>query len=458
MDSARSYSVDPQLRIPSYIQPFFDSISEESIEFRAAANSSVEPSKRPIRSRVLQRIAKSKIFEHIFVSVFIASVARSLGLDKLSASEILKEFDQAAAKGKVDLETVASTMIELLSRDMRFSTLVLEKVEEDKKWHDLIGGYFKSWKDRIGGFFEKISDKDHPISRTAVAALLSGASLVATYNVALKIMPEVTKNYLSIKIPITADPAEAKFKVDLDLQGPPKPIGISLAPADPVDMQFHPVGPIKVDVVATSASASSPTGANSGQPPKPMPAPESTPIPVNVVVVPKSIDNLASETKAYRDEVNLLKARLDGMGTLAQAVNEQLSNFQATTSITVPESESGTVFLQWFNEKLQLVSCELKTRVDKVGSTTSSVRFIPLNCSPTFQLPDQSRGMQPVQLEVNQPKKLIGLPFHVTATVVEHHWFGKSQIEFRFQQDAAPLKTGAQDGGLADNTSPPPIP
>jgi hypothetical protein len=94
--------------------------------------------------------------------------------------------------------------------------------------------------------------------------------------------------------------------------------------------------------------------------------------------------------------------------------------------------------------------------VDKVGNTTSSVRFVPQHCSATFQPPDPAQAAKAVELEVNQPKKLLGLPFHVTATVVESRWLGRSQIEFRFQQDAAPLKIGGPDPTMAKYAPPAP--
>jgi hypothetical protein len=456
MDSLRSYPVDPQLEIPSQIRPFFDRLTDDSIEFRAVANGAVEPSKRPIRSRVLGRIRSSETFEQIFASIFVASAARALGLVKSSSSDVLKEFSHPGEKGRLELETVRSGILELLSQDMRFSTLVLEAIEEDKRWHDLVDGYFKSGKDRVRAFFEKVSSKDHPVSRTVVAVVLSGSSLLASYNIALKIAPGLTKDHLAIHIPIIAEPAEAKVTVDLGVNGPTKPIPVNVAPPDPVDLTFHPTSPIRVDFVSSSSAPGVPPKGGVVAPGTAKETGEPDAIPVNVVAVPKSIDNFTAETKAYRAEVDSLKARLDGMDSLAQAVNAQLSNFQAGTSITVAENESGTVYLQWFDEKLQPNSCELQTTVDKVGNTTSSVRFVPQHCSATFQPPDPSQAAKPVQLEVNQPKKLLGLPFHVTAAVVERRWLGRSQIEFRFQQDAAPLKIGGPDATMAKYTVPAP--
>jgi hypothetical protein len=458
MDNLRSYPVDPKLGIPSQIRPFFDSLTEDSIEFRAAANGAVEPSKRPIRSRVLGRIRDSETFEHIFASIVAASAARALGRVKSSSSEVLKEFVQASDKGVLELETLRSSILELLSQDMRFATLVLEKIGQDKEWHDVFDGYFKTWKDRIHACFEKVSSNEHPVSRTVVAVVLSGTGLLASYNIALKIAPELTKDYLAIHIPVTAGSAEAKVKVNVDLgvNGPTKPIPVNLAPPDPLDLTLRPTGPVRVDLVTSLTAAGFSSGEKSGHLANGKPTGEPDGIPVNVVAVPKSIDNFTAETKAYRAEVDSLKARLDGMDSLARAVNAQLSNFQAGTSITVAENESGTVYLQWFDEKLQPTSCEVQTMVDKVGNTMSSVRFVPQNCSATFQPPDPAQAAKPVQLEVNQPKKLLGLPFHVTAAVVERRWLGRSQIEFRFQQDAAPLNTGGPDATMAKYTPPAP--
>ena len=103
MDSLRSYPVGPQFRIPSKIPPFFDGLTEDSIEFRAAANGVVEPSKRPIGSRVLERIRSSETFEQIFASVVVASAARALGRVNSSYWDVPREFIQATEKGMLEL-------------------------------------------------------------------------------------------------------------------------------------------------------------------------------------------------------------------------------------------------------------------------------------------------------------------------------------------------------------------
>ncbi len=451
MDITRPLSVDPQFHLPRDIRPFFQRLLENSIEFNAAANTAADSSSRPIRSRVLRRVRESKTIEGILLSIVIASAARELNLEKQRASEVLTHLKTAIEKDAGIETALATGIFGLLAEDRRFSTLLLEEIEQDKKWGDLFEEDFTSWKDRLKAFFEKMFDKHHPITRTAAALVVSGASVVASYNIALQVLPKVVTDKFTVEIPFKPMAMEARIPVRLDVQGDPQTVSIRVEPPDPIDLKFTPTGPVKMNVVPSVIYTDAGEGkgtdsrtktAENGLPvlvPLP-PLKLMEPVPVVVLGVPKPVEEFAAQTGQYWKEVESLKTRLIYIDTLTQAVNQQLANYQATTSITVAEKETGSVLLQWLNEQLLPTSCELQAHVDKVGKPGSSVYFTPSHCSASFQPPDNAQLALPVQLEINQPKKVVGLPFHVMATAVERHLFGRPQIQLRFQPDSILLK------------------
>jgi hypothetical protein len=444
MDISRPHSVDPQFHLPGDIRPFFERLLENSIEFNAAANAAVDSSRRPIRSRVLRRVRESKTFEKILLSIVIASATRELELEKRRASEVLTELKTAIEKDAAIETALATGIFDLLAGDRRFSTLLLEEIEQDKKWGDLFEEDFTSWKDRLRAFFEKLFDKQHPITRTAAALLVSGASVVASYNIALQVLPKIVTDKLTVEIPFKPVAVEARIPVKLDVKADPQTVSIRIEPPDPINLKLIPAGPLKMNVTPNVIYPDPGGSKNMGAPPRPgigvtvLSSPAKLTEPLHVVVdgVPQPVEKFANQTEQYWKDFEFLKAKLASMDTLTQAVNQQLADYQATSSITVTEKATGSVLLQWLDGKLQPASCELQAHVGTVGRSGSSVDFTPTNCSGSFQPPDNSQPPLPVQLEINQPKKLVGLPFHVMAIAVDRHLFAKPQIQLRFQPDS----------------------
>jgi hypothetical protein len=274
--------------------------------------------------------------------------------------------------------------------------------------------------------------------------VVSGASVVASYNIALQVLPKVVTDKLTVEIPFKPVAVEARIPVKLDVKADPQTVSIRIEPPDPIDLKLIPAGPLKMNVVPNVIYTDAGGSKNTGAPTKPgigvtIPSPPpklAEPLHVVVDGVPQPVEKFASQTEQYWKDFEFLKAKLASIDTLTQAVNQQLANYQATSSITVTEKETGSVLLQWLDGKLQPASCELQAHVETVGRSGSSVDFTPTNCSGSFQPPDKSRPSTPVQLEINQPKKLVGLPFHVMAIAVNRHLFARPQIQLRFQPDS----------------------
>src|SRR6266705_761374 len=90
--------------------------SEDTLRFRAACYDVVPPTARPIRRHVVRRLAASEDTKAIWESL-------SLGVAGSAAAED-KRFEALVA-------------------DPRWRALVAEKVDEARRWPDLLGGLFR---------------------------------------------------------------------------------------------------------------------------------------------------------------------------------------------------------------------------------------------------------------------------------------------------------------------------
>jgi hypothetical protein len=445
MDITRPLSVDPQFNPSNYIFRLFATLLENRIEFNAAANAAIDSSRRPISSRVLWRVRQSGSLEKIMLSVVVASAAQELRLQELRAPEVLARLEHDMEQDSGLRPALETEIFERLANDRRFSTLLLEEIERDKQWSDMSRKQFKSWTDWLKAFFEKLFDKKHPITRTAAALVVSGASVVASYNIALNILPRVVTDNLTVHIPIKPVAVETIIPVRLDLQGSPQSISIRVERPKTIDLQFAPRDPLKLNVIPTVlySGASENRAANPGAKTpdcKPeCPGLVSTampmePLPVKVVGVPKPVEDFAAQTEQYWKQLDSLKEKIASVDALTSVVNLQLANYQATTTITVAERETGSVLLQWLGEHQVPASCELQVHVKKAGRQGSTVTFTPTlkQCSPP-----RDKDQPELQLEINQPRRVpYDLPFHVMATFVERHRFGRDQLQLRFQPDS----------------------
>jgi len=130
--------------------------------------------------------------------------------------------------------------------------------------------------------------------------------------------------------------------------------------------------------------------------------------------------------------------------------DQEFSNVLATTSLTVPENQNGTVLLQWLKDngasqqrKVQLqatsINKDYEYRVKFTVDEKSSE-----NCKPIFQAAaSENKTVEALlseegsHLRINEPQDLSPIPFHFQITEAVHHLGGiRSRVTFRFQPNA----------------------
>lgn len=206
--------------------------SIKTLEFRAACNEAVNEAYRPVKRRVLARIAASQDGQRIIYAAWLNN-------QRVSATQ----GDSAAR--------VSQTLVQ----DPGWRTLVREEVERERYWGDLIHGRFKAVWDRLSSLLEKLRDHQHPVARGTTSAILAVLALWIPY----KIDPTAVKDLTQpIRFIITgeAQPVHAQ----LVTEGDGRVIPVTFAPRidpDVLPLQFtssQAVVPFTVGVASTSGT------------------------------------------------------------------------------------------------------------------------------------------------------------------------------------------------------------
>jgi hypothetical protein len=408
--------------MPDHIDDLLASFTAQSLEFRAAANASVPPEKRPIRSRVLSRLRDSADFTRSFVP-------------------LLKD----CMKAGLEDEAILAAFSTALAADPRFQTLVLEAIEQDRKWGDLFQKGFHSWLDRIHSVVEKLFDTSHPVSRLTASVLLSGTSLFAGYKAIHYAVPEIAPK--EIAIPIRAIPQGSPGGLKIPVVASPQPLSVRPEAAGPlkVDVTTGTVLPIDLQPILKQVSAV-------GDPQRQESAVyyylQDEKIEERVRKLESTLPELAAgvssltrRTDQFQSGLDRAGARVDSLDEGFRSFRQAVSNLQTSTSMTVNEQQSGEVYLQWLDQQGKEAACTFTVTVGKRDGDTYPVSLKPKECAHT--LPEECRKRefwnQPAKLEINQPKQIPGLPFHLTVIEGNHRWILRSWVSLRFQPDASAI-------------------
>ncbi len=402
--------------------------SLESIAFRAACNEAVNDVTRPIKRRVMARIAASNDGGAIIHAAWE------------------KICNESSAAGSTDC---VSKLTQALLQDPAWRTLVLEEVQRERQWSDLIHGRFKAVWDRLFSILEKLGDHGHPVARGATGVLVALLALWVPYT----IDPEGVKNLtLPIRVALTgeATPLRAQFATSSD----GKSIPVTFTPRlDPgiVPVQFassRTAIPLRLTIEKTKEQLSSdaagmealPKAADdlhtialgiiklTGTPELPKSAltkstdlEQSTPGEASQMVAEfqnatKSLNTvIANQTKLDTELKNLeqMQTRLE----MAQ------QNHVPATTVALSEGVPQSVAIEWFDATSGLVACNVEITVRNIQKSVHIVAN-PSSCFPNR-----------LQLKVAESDLFVGVPWNadqirckITVHEVENHWFGKKYV------------------------------
>jgi hypothetical protein len=173
-----------------------------SVVFQAACNEAVEASMRPIRPRVLDRLADR---------------CRN---DSQVSTLLTATWDDAEnsvpnlAKAPLRENLVGNKFIELIARDPRWKTVVLNAIVQERRWSDLWSRGHRLFSDRLLSFFEKLISPNHPVARLTTGALASVTAVL----LALWIPPKAKSDVYDIVLQPVLKPFQSMYAVPFDLK------------------------------------------------------------------------------------------------------------------------------------------------------------------------------------------------------------------------------------------------
>jgi len=186
-------------------------LSDTSLAFRAACNGAVSPEARPIRRRVVGRLSRAEetrpLVNHILAAL---------------PPDLLDDYDFAVQ----------------LAKNAAWQTLVAEKVEEERRWQDLVRGPLpgkvNEW---LESLFHKATEGGRPLIKAIPAVLGTVAGLAAAnwLHIPLKIDPIVSGGEL--KFHIGADSEQKPIQFQLQASKSPIPIDVTTRSADQSPIQ-----------------------------------------------------------------------------------------------------------------------------------------------------------------------------------------------------------------------------
>src|SRR6266404_530443 len=192
----------------TYVPP-----SSHSIVFQAACSEAIDASMRPIRHRVIYRLARR--FHVHDADKYNPKVASEL--NELFAATWGQARDEMASPPSIPVSErlVESRFVELIARDPQWRTLVLEEVVQERRWSDLWSRGYEFFFDRLRSLFEKLVSPHHPAARRTTGALTSFAAVLLAIWAPTKI-PGNSRFYENTLQPLLK-PFQSKYEIPVEL-------------------------------------------------------------------------------------------------------------------------------------------------------------------------------------------------------------------------------------------------
>ncbi len=456
----------------TYVPP-----SSPSIVFQAACSEAIDASMRPIRHRVIYRLARR--FHVHDADKYNPKVASEL--NELFAATWGQARDEMASPPSIPVSErlVESRFVELIARDPQWRTLVLEEVVQERRWSDLWSRGYEFFFDRLRSLFEKLVSPHHPAARRTTGALTSFAAVLLAQGDAvfhLKVIADDKDLIASIKpivkpdqLSMTLHPTlSAPLRITPQIQYPSEGLGNPAAPATKpqglpvhlipaIDLPLLPKGlwdpnsGLKVSVTELDSPAkpqSTSEGASiSDRPATPkgaflkeslapdMPGRPLDKIEADLGALNKSLETLGGDFQASKTDPQ------SNLATLQQSQNSIHSiatNQGRTMVINASPNSVHSVMLQWFGEDKKPAFCAMSFDVGNVSKENVDLSFTKEVCSSNTSLVDQLP--RKLVLGPSAPQQLG--PWMLSVDETRRHRLFQHAAILRFTwQAASPSKT-----------------
>jgi hypothetical protein len=357
------------------------------LAFRAACNSALDPSRRPVKRRVIERLSNSSEARDLFERLWQSTTNSVPG----SRSEIF---------------------FKLLAGDILWQTKVAEEVARENSWKDLSNiKFFKDkFRDWVSSLLEKLGSKEHPAARALTAATL-GFSLV----VAVKLVSPPDTLTIPVRVAASYDskgePISIKFGGDS--------VKVNLAPV--TDDATKTQVPIQLQII-----------------------PDKTPVHVNVVsdgnLGGKSVDALAVMTKKLDSSNVALRNAAANLSSIAQQpIHSDLTNLRAGLEGVSRDVSLTTARLDDVNRRLAEIKSsyeaqskeEVSTSMNEVQDIDQRLKILArasANQRGTFEMTFLENTARPVFLPHFDPASGQESSKAVVINVHDIRGVGKSKI------------------------------
>jgi hypothetical protein len=410
------------------------------LAFRAACNSVVDHSLRPVKRRVIERLSNSP-----------------------EAQDLFKKFWSAAVVPSTSFP--AENFFTLLVKDPLWQTIVSEEVDNEHSWKDLFNGnFFKEGakvKDWFRSFLEKLGGKDHPAARALTAATL-GLSLVVGVKYE---KPDM------LTIPVTVAPSydskgdRITFKVDTD---PVKvsltasatsadiPVQLRLLPDEkPVRINFVSDGQLKgnlTDGLVEITKKLGATNASLKQAASNLKLIATQPVHADLVGLSKTLAGVEQNISATTLQLTETNSKLADLKSTYETQSEnEASNSQnavqninqrlgiltkasarrqdATRLILEEGTVRSLVVLPYLDPASgQETSRDIRISVVSIGGNDKD-KTVSLTITP--------KNEEPVAYKEGDNLSLLPVPWTLTVNSIQKHWYGRNSVTLTFTPESS---------------------
>jgi hypothetical protein len=465
-----------------------DLIDPGSIVFQAACNESVEPSMRPIRQRVVNRLADRCRSD--------VQVSRLFSVTWDEAENDVPNLSEVPLREKL----VANKFINLIAVDPRWKTLVLNAIIQERRWSDLWSRGYGLFSDRLLSFFEKLNSPNHPATRLTIGALTSLAAVL----LAVWIPPKVARNpdFYDIVLRPILKPFQSNYEVPIDLKTrvhgegevhlkvvvdddglsasirpkiSPNDLNVTFHPATDAPVRFTPQIQYPADTFEkANAWGAKPQGlgirliptVDLSVLPKDLWDPKSG-LKVSVTQLDAPVDKLATteptSSKAGNERerpsrpLDRIEADLETLSSDFQAsksdpqstlvalqrnqnsIHNIVANRERTTILEATPSSVHSVVLQWVGDDAKPQSCTFALQVGSISADKLSLSITKEQCSSNISLVGQMLPRS-INLGPGEPQQLS--QWILSVDEMHRHWIFQHAATLRFTWQPAFKSSG----------------